>query len=38
VHWLGDLAGDPAAVRALSAPLWRPFVPRLEPTRGQLLN
>jgi hypothetical protein len=38
VHWLGDIAGDPAAARALSAPLWRPFVPRLPPTRPELLN
>ncbi len=38
VHWVGDLAADPTAVRALSAPLWRPFVPRLPPTRVELLN
>lgn len=38
VHWRGDLASDPQAVRALSAPLWRPFVPRLPPTPGVILH
>lgn len=38
VHWVGPVAADPNAVRALSAPLWRPFVPRLPPTRVELLN
>ena len=38
VHWLGEIVSDPAAVRALSAPLWRQFVPRLPPARGELLN
>lgn len=38
VHWVGELAGDPGMVRALSAPLWRPFVPRLPPTRLELLH
>ncbi len=38
VHWLGSIVGDPAAARALSAPLWRPFVPRLPPTRPELLH
>jgi len=38
VHWLGEIARDPALVRALSAPLWRPFVPRLPPASAVLLN
>jgi len=38
VHWVGELAADPLTVRALSAPLWRPFVPRLPPPRPELLN
>lgn len=38
VHWVGDIAADPMAARALSAPLWRPFVPRLPPPRVELLN
>lgn len=38
VHWRGDIAQEPEAVRALSAPLWRPFVPRLPPTPGVLLH
>lgn len=32
VHWLGEEpASDPALTLARSAPLWRPFVPRLPP-------
>ena len=38
VHWVGDGVADPIAIRALSAPLWRPFVPRLPPARPDLLN
>jgi hypothetical protein len=38
VHWLGEVVNDPMTVRALSAPLWRPFVPRLPPARGALLH
>ncbi len=38
VHWVGDAVADPIAIRALSAPLWRPFVPRLPPVRADLLN
>lgn len=38
VHWVGAPADDPGMARALSAPLWRPFVPRLPPTRLELLN
>lgn len=38
VHWVGETVADPIAIRALSAPLWRPFVPRLPPVRADLLN
>lgn len=38
VHWVGAPALDPSAARALSAPLWRPFVPRLPPVPTTLLN
>lgn len=38
VHWIGPIVVDPEAVRALSAPLWRAFVPRLPPIRRELLN
>jgi hypothetical protein len=38
VHWVGSPALDPSAARALSAPLWRPFVPRLPAASTALLN
>lgn len=38
IHWRGEVVRDPKSVAALSAPLWRPFVPRLPPMRPELLN